>query len=436
MRRQANYDALTGLPNRSLLRDRLSGALKSARRERWKVALLFVDLDRFKEVNDSLGHVAGDELLQRIGERLRGCVREADTVARFGGDEFVLLLEDIKQVSDAADVCKKILRELDGPVALHGRDVFVGASIGVTRYPDDAADANTMLRNADMAMYRAKDAGRNNYQFFTLAMNEQVQHRIELERDLRQALEQGQLLLHYQPIVRLDDLRVVGVEALLRWRHPERGLVLPDTFITLAEESGLIAPVGRWVLRMACRQAGSWRAAGPALKVSVNLSSHQLAMGLEVGEIQQILGEEGLNPEGLNIEITESTMMEGSEANLEWLEQAKAKAVGVRLAIDDFGTGYLSLSYLKRFPMDTLKIDRTFIRDVEAHPEDISLIEAIIAMAGSLGLQVVAEGIENPAQLELMRRHGCDLGQGNLFSEALEPGRIPDLVRVGIAAAE
>ncbi|OQX32355.1 MAG: hypothetical protein B0D96_12220 [Candidatus Sedimenticola endophacoides] len=434
IRRQANYDALTGLPNRSLLRDRLSGALKSARRERWKVALLFVDLDRFKEVNDSLGHVAGDELLQRIGERLRGCVREADTVARFGGDEFVLLLEDIKQVSDAADVCKKILRELDGPVALHGRDVFVGASIGVTLYPDDAADANTMLRNADMAMCRAKDAGRNNYQFFTLAMNEQVQHRIELERDLRQALEQGQLLLHYQPIVRLDDLRVVGVEALLRWRHPERGLVLPDTFITLAEESGLIAPIGRWVLRMACRQAGSWRAAGLALKVSVNLSSHQLAMGLEVGEIQQILGEEGLDPEGLNIEITESTMMEDSEANLEWLEQAKA--VGVRLAIDDFGTGYSSLSYLKRFPMDTLKIDRTFIRDVEEHPEDISLIEAIIAMAGSLGLQVVAEGIENPAQLELMRRHGCDLGQGNLFSEALEPGRIPDLVRVGVAAAE
>ncbi|MES9899998.1 MAG: EAL domain-containing protein [Sedimenticola sp.] len=426
IRHQANYDALTGLPNRSLLVDRLANSLKSAHRENWRVALLFVDLDRFKSINDSLGHVAGDKLLQLVAERLLDCVREADTVSRFGGDEFVLILEDIRQASDAAEIAKKILTTLERPFDLNGRDAFIGASIGVTLYPDDSSDADTMLRNADMAMYRAKDAGRNTYQFFTLAMNERVQQQIKLEHDMRLALERDELLLHYQPIVRIADLRVIGVEALLRWPHPEQGYISPNQFIPLAEESGLIAPIGRWVLETACCQAAAWQQNGLDLKVNVNLSSRQLILGLEVDEIKQILDEAGLNPSELNLEITESLMMEGTDSTLEWLEEVRA--LGVELSIDDFGTGYSSLSYLKRFPMNTLKIDREFVRGLPNNYEDASLVQAIIAMAKSLNLKVVAEGVETEEQLKFIREKGCELVQGFLFSKPLPADEIPNVV--------
>lgn len=417
IRRQANYDALTGLPNRSLLVDRLASSLKSAYRESWRVALLFVDLDRFKEVNDSLGHVVGDKLLQLVAERLIGCVRETDTVSRFGGDEFVIVLEDIQQANDVAEIAKKILHAMGKSFPLAGREVFVGASIGITLYPDDTDDADSMLRNADMAMYRAKDAGRNNYQFFTLAMNEQVQQRIELEQDLRQALKKEQLELFYQPLVAAADGRMVAVEALIRWHHPQRGLVAPDQFIPLAEETGLIGPIGYWTLHAACAQGVAWRQQGLDLVVNVNLSSRQLMLGLEVKQVQAVLQEHGLQADRLHLEITEGLMMEGNGETVQWMNEVRD--LGVGLSVDDFGTGYSSLSYLKRFPLHTLKIDREFVRDLPQDQGDASLVRAIVAMAYSLGLEVVAEGVETREQLDFLRQTGCDVVQGYYFSKPL-----------------
>ena len=419
IRRQANFDALTGLPNRALLVDRLERAINSATRENWSVALLFIDLDRFKVVNDTLGHVIGDELLQKVAERLRDCVRQTDTVARFGGDEFVVVLEDIKQADDAAEISKKIIHSLDREFELAGRSVYIGASIGISLYPEDAEDADTMLRNADMAMYRAKDSGRNSYQFFTLSMNAQVHQRMELERDLRLAMERGELSLRYQPIMRISDDSMPAVEALLCWQHPQRGIVSTPSFIPLAEDTGLIGPIGRWVLQEACRQAARWREGGLDVRMHVNLSSRQLSQGLSVEEIEATLRQTKLPAANLELEITEGLMLEGEESTLEWLRQVRE--LGVGLAVDDFGTGYSSLSYLKRFPMDTLKIDRAFIKGIPEDQDDASLVRAIMAMAESLGLEVVAEGVETPEQLSFLSNLGCGQVQGYLYSRPVWP---------------
>ena len=424
---QASYDALTGLPNRHLLLDRVTHALRTAEREQTAFGLLFIDLDRFKEVNDTLGHLYGDELLKQVAERLRGCVREIDTISRFGGDEFVVLLEDVGSAENSAKVALKIIRAVEQPLLISGREVTVGASIGITHYPDDAGDAVTLLRNADMAMYRAKEAGRNNYQFYTEEMNRQVQTQVSLGRALRRAVEQERLFLVYQPIVRVSDRRLMGFEALLRWEHPEQGPVSPEVFIPLAEETGLIGGIGTWVLRTACRQAADWRAAGHAWRVGVNLSRRQLDLGLGVEELMGIIEDSGTRPGDLTLEITEGLMLDGSDYTLDWLREVRER--GIHLSIDDFGTGYSSLSYLKRYPMHTLKIDRSFIRDIETDPSDASLVEASLAMARSLGLDVVAEGVENAAQLAFLEQHGCEYAQGWWFGKPLHAGEIEAFLR-------
>ncbi len=417
IRRQAYYDALTGLPNRSLLVDRLAQGAIAARREDWLLALLFIDLDRFKEVNDSLGHVIGDELLQDVADRLKECVREVDTVSRFGGDEFVLLLQDLAEVNDAAVVADKVIAILSKPFFLAGREIYIGASIGITLYPTDADNTEAMLRNADMAMYRAKEAGRNRYQYFTQCMQEQVKARVDMEHDLRQALERNELELYYQPIVDAVSNSLASVEALLRWNHPALGMVPPDKFIPLAEESGLIGVIGDWVLKTACNQAKTWRNSGIDIGMSVNLSCGQRSMGLTSWSLASILKETGLPGGALNLEITEGVLMEDSAEVVEWLQGFKR--LGVSLSIDDFGTGYSSLSYLKRFPVDVLKIDRAFIKDMVENQEDASLVNAILAMGKSLGLRLVAEGVETDQQRNLLQKYGCDYLQGYLFGEPM-----------------
>ncbi|KRT54350.1 PAS domain S-box/diguanylate cyclase (GGDEF) domain [endosymbiont of Ridgeia piscesae] len=415
IRFQANYDALTGLPNRSLLLDRLTHAINSAEREAWELALLFVDLDQFKIVNDTFGHVMGDELLQHAAERLKSCVRESDTVARFGGDEFIILLQDISGADDAAQIADKVIEKLSRYFLLASREVIIGASIGITLFPDDASDSDTLLRNADMAMYRAKETGRNRYQFFTTAMQEQVSIRQHLEQDLRGAPERNELELHYQPVVSATDGRLVSMEALLRWHHPDQGLIPPDQFIPLAEETGLIGPIGVWVMSTACRQAALWQAQQPGLKIAVNISSRQRELGLSANLLELILQETGLDSSLLTLEMTESLLMEDTEEAVTWLESFKA--LGVALAIDDFGTGYSSLSYLKRFPVDVLKIDRAFVSDLPDDQEDASLVEAIVAIAQSLELKLIAEGVETAEQAKFLDDIGCDYLQGYHFSK-------------------
>ncbi len=426
IRHQANFDALSGLPNRNLLLDRVARALLAAEREGWQVALLFVDLDRFKEVNDTLGHLMGDELLKQVAVRLTACVREADTVSRFGGDEFVILLNDVKRAQDAAEVARKVLTALERPLEVGGNELHIGASIGITLYPGDSKDAVTLLRNADMAMYRAKEAGRNTYQFYTADMNDRVRRRVALAGDLRHALGRGELFVVYQPIVRLADRTLVGFEALLRWHHPQQGPISPEIFIPLAEETGLIAALGRWVLETACAQARRWQEQGRSWRIGVNLSSRQLALGLEVAEVERILERIGLDPQRLTLEVTEGLMLDGSTGTLDWMRAIKD--LGVRLSIDDFGTGYSSLSYLKRYPMDTLKIDRAFIRDLTSDPSDAALVKAILAMAHSLGIGVVAEGVENEAQIQFLEAHGCGFGQGWWFGRPVAAAEIETLI--------
>lgn len=420
IRRQANFDALTGLPNRTLFLDRLSRAIAQSKREARTVGLLFVDLDRFKTVNDSLGHIFGDRLLEQVAGRLTGCVREADTVARLGGDEFTIILADIRREQDAATVAEKIIERLGQPFMIEGHDLFIGASVGITIFPTDADDAATMLRNADIAMYRAKEAGRNGYRFFTPEMNTHAVERMRLERDLRRALERGQFSLHYQPIVDLDSGEVVSAEALIRWHHPERGTVAPDQFIPLAEETGMIGPIGEWVIWTACAQAKRWHDAGhDRLGVSVNLSSRQLKLGLTVETVKRALTETGIDPKRLTFEITESMLMDDTEHSIAWLNSIKA--LGINLSIDDFGTGYSSLSYLKRFPVDTVKIDRSFVRDITDDPEDAALVSAIIAMTHSLHMRVVGEGGETEDQVEFLRKQGCKLVQGFFYGRPEPP---------------
>ncbi len=420
IRRQASFDALTGLPNRSLFLDRLSRAIASSRREERLVALLFVDLDRFKAVNDTMGHLYGDRLLEQVATRLTGCVREADTVARLGGDEFTIILPDITRGGDAATVAEKVIEQMSSTFIVEGHDLFIGASIGITVFPEDAHDASTMLRNADIAMYRAKEAGRNGYRFFTQEMNTHALERMRLERDLRRALERGQLSLHYQPIVDLETNEIKAAEALLRWSHPDRGMVPPDEFIPLAEETGLIAPIGEWVIWTALAQAKSWSDKGyEELGISINLSTRQLKLGLDLDTIERAIGETKVDPRQITFEITESLLMDDSETSIEWLKAIKD--MGFRISIDDFGTGYSSLSYLKRFPVDTVKIDKSFVQDITEDPEDAALVDAIIAMTHSLKMTVVGEGGETKEQMEFLRAHGCEMMQGFYFGKPAAP---------------
>jgi diguanylate cyclase (GGDEF)-like protein/PAS domain S-box-containing protein len=429
IRSLAYRDPLTGLPNRLLFADRLALAVAQAHRHGQRLAILFLDLDRFKVINDSLGHGAGDRLIEDVAARLRACLREGDTVARLGGDEFTLLLPDVASPVDAARVADKVLHALRQPFPRDGRELFVTASIGISLFPEDGRDAETLVKHADTAMYRAKERGRDRYQIYSPEMSAQALERLALESGLRRALAQGELALHYQPVLDVASRRVLGLEALLRWRHPGLGLLEPSEFVPLAEVTGLIVPMGPWVLRTACAEARALEARGlPRLEVAVNLTARQLQQADLAQRVREALAETGLEPERLELEITESGALESPEAAVTTLRELKA--LGVRLAIDDFGTGYSSLSYLKRLPLDTVKIDQSFIRDITRDPDDAAIVSAVIAMAHRLKRRVVAEGVEDEAQLAFLRAEGCDCAQGWLFSRALPAEALPEALAV------
>jgi diguanylate cyclase (GGDEF)-like protein/PAS domain S-box-containing protein len=418
IRSLAYHDTLTGLPNRLLFNDRLAVALAQAQRQQNKVGVLFIDLDRFKLINDSLGHGFGDRLLQTVARRIEGGIREADTLARLGGDEFILLLPGLGDVDDAACVAEKVLEALRQPFELDGGELYITTSIGVSLYPDDGADVEELVKNADIAMYRAKDQGRDNFQLYQPAMNARALERLHMENSLRKALSQNELVVYYQPLVDLRSGRIESVEALVRWRHPDLGLVGPAEFIPIAEATGLIMPIGPWVLRTACAQVRTWQKRRyPELSLCVNLSARQFKDPHLAREIADALTESGLPAVSLEIEITESSAMENADVTTAILDEIKA--LGVRISIDDFGIGYSSLSYLKRLPINTLKIDQSFVRDITTDPDDAAIARAVIAMAHSLKLRVVAEGVETAEQLAFLTAHRCDKMQGFYFSRPL-----------------
>jgi len=429
--RQAFQDALTSLPNRALFMDRLAHALARTERRAQHVAVLFLDLDRFKVVNDSLGHGMGDQVLIESSQRLLDCVRPEDTVARLGGDEFAILLEDLDNTEGATSVAQRVTESLEKPFLLDGREVFVTMSVGVALNTRRPITPEELLRDADLAMYRAKGKGKNRYEVFDPATSAPALNRLDLELDLRGALARGEFVLHYQPVVHLGSGRIIEVEALVRWQHRERGLLQPDEFISLMEETGLIIPVGAWVLGEACRQLEEWTAQfqpQPPLTMSVNLSARQLQDPGLVMVVENALAESHVDPASLKLEITETVVMQDAPATLETLHALKA--LGVQLAIDDFGTGYSSLGYLKRFPVDTLKIDRSFVQGVALDTEDTAIVRAVISVAKSLNLSVTAEGIETDAQLSQLQSLGCDRGQGYLFARPLAP----EPLRLALAA--
>lgn len=427
IRHMAHHDALTGLPNRALFRDRLSHAMAQADRYHQILAVLFLDLDRFKAINDTLGHNVGDQLLKIAAERLRSCVRDCDTVARLGGDEFTIIVEDIIEVQDAAVVAQKILDTLSQPFNLYGHEVFISVSIGLTLYPNDDENADNLLRNADSAMYRAKEYGRNNYQFYVADMNVKARERLMLESQLRRALDRNEFTLYYQPRVDLFSGKVIGAEALLRWRHPDMGLVPPVQFIPILEETGMIIPVGEWVLQQASQQNRAWQDLGlKPIRMAVNLSVRQFIQKELADSILSIIERAGLAPEYLELEITEDLLLEHNQTNI--ITLTKLRNRGVHISIDDFGTGYSSLSYLKRLPIDTLKIDQSFLRDIENDPDNKAITSAIIAMASSLHLNVLAEGVETEEQLAFLRAQGCNEIQGFSFSKPLTAAEFEKLL--------
>jgi diguanylate cyclase (GGDEF)-like protein len=424
----AYHDALTGLPNRPLFMDRLIIALAQANRANQKLAVLFLDLDRFKNINDSLGHTVGDTLLKSAAERVRRCVREGDTVARFGGDEFTLLIPRVDKVEDAAKIANKIIETLKIPFQVGELELFVTTSIGVAIFPADGLDPETLVRNADTAMYRAKDQGRDNYQLYAPDMNAEAAARLGLESELRRALSQNEMLLHYQPILSASSGAVTGVEALIRWQHPERGLLPPAHFISIAEVSGLIVPIGEWVIRTACKQVRQWqKKLDCPLTVAVNLSARQFQHSDLVDQIRAAVIDSGIEPSSLEVEITESSAMQNAENTLFKLRELKS--LGIRIAMDDFGTGYSSLNYLKQFPIDTLKLDQSFVRDVMTDARDAAIVGAVISMSHRLGLKVVGEGVETSAQHEYLRAEGCDFVQGYLFSHPKPADEIEPFLR-------
>ena len=424
----AYYDALTGLPNRALLQDRLSKALASARRRKEKVAILFLDLDRFKDINDSLGHSLGDLLLQNVAERLKRCAREQDTVARLGGDEFLIVLTNVKEIADASVAAERFMDAMTAGFVIQGHSLSISCSVGISMFPEHGTDSEILIKNADAAMYRAKESGRNNFRFFTEDMNAQGVKRLTLENGLRLALEKRELFLVYQPQVDIVSGKIIGLEALLRWQHPTLGLVPPDKFIRIAENCGLIVSIGEWVLRTACSQARKWQDEGiPAVSVAVNVSAVQFRQGGFCELIRRVLHETGLAPQYLELELTEGLLLANADVTFSVLQELKA--MGLKLSIDDFGTGYSSLSYLKRFPVSKLKIDRSFVQDVAVNPDDAAITSAIIGMAKSLHLKVIAEGVETEVQMSFLRAHQCDEIQGYYFSRPLAVDKVTDKLR-------
>jgi diguanylate cyclase (GGDEF)-like protein/PAS domain S-box-containing protein len=426
IRHLAFHDALTGLPNRRLFRDRLEHALACAHRNRTTVALMLLDLDRFKQVNDTLGHGAGDELLMAVAARLRGAVRTSDTLARMGGDEFALIAADLARPDDAARLAAALVAALRAPARVQGVELQVGTSVGITLFPQDGDDVDSLLRNADIALYRAKDEGRGNYQFFTPEMNLALRRRALLEHDLRRALDGGQLLIEYQPQAELAGGRYAGAEALLRWRHPELGLIEAAGLLPLAEATGMVGTLGDWTLRRACADARAWQAAGTPLRVAVPLSGHQFRMPGLAAHIGAIVGASGLQPSLLELQVSEATLMENpahSTATLAALHQ-----LGVRLAVDAFGSGYSSLSHLWELPLDVLKVDRTFVRDAAHEARARGIVGAVLALAHGLGLEVVATGVETGQQLACLEELGCDLVQGGLFGAPMPAAALPALL--------
>jgi diguanylate cyclase (GGDEF)-like protein/PAS domain S-box-containing protein len=412
--RMAHYDPLTGLPNRTLLLDRLQRAMARADRGQALLAVMFLDLDQFKEINDSLGHATGDAVLKEAALRLESCLRLTDTVARLGGDEFTILLEDVRSVDEISRVAGKLLSAISGPAEVAGHELHLSTSIGVTVYPLDDQDADTLLRNADLAMYHAKQEGRNNVQFFSRDMSERTEKRVDLLARLRGAIARNELQLHYQPQVDVRSGGIIGVEALLRWNDPERGLVPPMHFIPLAEDTGLIIAIGEWVLREACAQAKRWLDLGLGpLTMAVNLSPRQFRQKSLVQMVAAILAETSLPPGCLELEITESTMMHRAEEAAVGLHALHA--LGVQISLDDFGTGYSSLAYLHRFPVHTLKVDQSFVRDIKSDRDDAAIVSTVLSLARQMGLKALAEGVETEAQLSFLRTRGCDSFQGYLF---------------------
>ena len=446
LRTLALYDPLTGLPNREFFREQFGHSLAHAERLGRPLAVMMLDIDRFKRINETFGHGAGDQLLKEIGARLAQTLRDADYVtradfvpadqnlARLGGDEFTIMLASLARPEDVAKVARRILEMVACPILLNGEETVVTASIGIAVYPADGADTDTLLKNADSAMYFAKEQGKNNYQFFSSTMNARSFQKLSLENGLRKALERDELRLHYQPKIDALSGRISGVEALIRWQHPDLGMVAPNDFIPLAEETGLIVPIGEWVLHTACAQLALWHAAGHAgLTVAVNMASPNFAQQDFVATVAAIIRAAGVAPEAVEIEVTESVLMQDMKATIAKLTALKAG--GVRLSVDDFGTGYSSLAYLKKFPIDTLKIDRSFVRDVIGNREDMAITTAIIALGQSLGLQVVAEGVETAEQAAFLRHKGCHLMQGYLFGRPVPAAEISALLAAELATA-
>ncbi len=430
MTHSAQHDFVTNLPNRLLLNDRIAQSIFLARRKNKPLAVLFLDLDRFKYINDSLGHAEGDKLLQSVTKRLLASVRDSDTVSRQGGDEFVILLSEIAHPEDAATSARKILISLNAPHSIGRQDLHINGSIGISVYPADGEDPETLIKNADTAMYHAKECGRNNFQFFKAIMNAKAVERQSLESSLRRAFEREEFLLHYQPRINLETGEITGVEALIRWQRPDRGLVPPSQFVAIAEDCGLILPIGRWVLGEACRQALDWQSAGPLrLPIAVNVSAWEFRQPGFVDGVRTVLLDTGLEARYLELELTERVLMEHAESTTSVLQELKR--MGVRLAVDDFGTGYSSLSYLVQFPIDILKIDQSFVQKITTNSDNSTIVSAIIGMGKNLGLKVVAEGVETREQSAYLLTQGCAEGQGYLFFPPLAAVEFASLLRVG-----